>query len=213
MTTTLKATARETGKNVSAIRAEGLVPAVVYGAGRETVSVSVPLREFMNVFKTAGESGTVDLELPTGTVTVLVHEVVNDPVKNFPMHIDFLAIDVTKPIEVAIPVEFVGVAPAVKNGLGSLVKVMHQIEVKGLSKNIPHNVEVDVSGMESLDSQITVADLKLPAGVEAMAKAEEVVASIAAFQEEKEEAAGPIDFTQIEVEKKGKKEEEGEAAA
>ncbi len=212
MTTTLKAAARETGKNVSAIRAEGLVPAVVYGAGRETVSVSVPLREFQTVHKEAGESGTVELQLPTGAVTVLIHEVTNEPVKGLPMHIDFLAIDVTKPIEVAIPIEFVGVAPAVKNGLGSLVKVMHELEVKGLSKNIPHQLEVDISVLENLDSQISVADLKLPSGVEAMVKPEDVVAAIAAVQEEKEEAAGPIDFSAIEVEKKGKKEEEGEVS-
>ncbi len=212
MTTTLKATSREAGKNVSAIRAEGLVPAVVYGAGRETVSVSVPLRDFQKVHAEAGESGTVELAMPSGTATVLIHEVVNDPVRGTPLHVDFLAIDVTKPIEVSIPLEFSGVAPAVKGNLGSLVKVMHEIEVRGLAKHIPHQIEVDISVLENLDSQIAISDLALPAGVEALAEADSVVASIAPLQEEKEESAGPIDFTQIEVEKKGKKDEEGESA-
>ena len=213
MVTKLKATARAAGQNLAALRESGEVPAVVYGAGQETVSISVPLREFVKVSKEAGESGTVELELPSGNVTVLIHDVSHDPIKGTPIHADFLAIDVTKPIEVSIPLEFVGVSPAVKGSLGTLVKVLHELEVKGLSKDIPHSVEVDISSLDVLDSQITIADLKLPKGVEAMAKPADIVALIAAVKEEVEEAAAPIDFSAIEVEKKGKKEEEGEAEA
>lgn len=213
MSLSLKATTRDAGKNLTNIRAEGSVPAVVYGAGRETLSVSVSLRDFMKVHKEAGESGTVDLDLPTGKITVLIHDVVADPVKDFPQHIDFLAIDVTKPIQVSVPLEFVGTSPAVKGSLGTLVKVLHEVEVKGLSKDIPHSIEVDISSLDVLDSHISVGDLKLPSGVEAIAKPADIVVLIAAVKEEKEEAATAIDFTQIEVEKKGKKEEEGAEAA
>ena len=207
----LKAVARASGENLTNLRKQGFVPAVVYGSGRTAESFSVAQKDLIKVWKAAGESGTVTLELPTGKVTVLIHEIVNDPVKDVPQHVDFLAIDVNKPIEVSIPLEFVGVSPAVKGGLGSLVKSMHEIAVRGLSKDIPHSVEVDMSGLENLDSQILVKDIKLPSGVEATAGADEMVATITGIQEEKEEVAA-IDFTQIEVEKKGKKEEE-EAAA
>ena len=71
----LKGTTREAGKNLTTLRSEGNVPAVVYGAGRETASIAVSLRDFVKVHKAAGESGTVELELPTGKVTVLIHEV------------------------------------------------------------------------------------------------------------------------------------------
>lgn len=212
MSSKLTATAREAGKNLTTIRAEGLVPAVVYGPGRETVSVSVPLREFSKVLKEAGESGAVELKLPNGAVTVLIHEVVNDPVKGMPIHIDFMAIDVTKPLEVALPLEFVGVSPAVKGSLGTLVKVMHEIEVRGLSKDLPHSIEVDISPLDVVESQITVADLKLPSGVVALANPADAVALIAAVKEETEEAPAAIDFDSIQVEKKGKKEEEAPAA-
>jgi large subunit ribosomal protein L25 len=213
MVTKLAATSRDAGKNLTNIRLEGAVPAVVYGAGRETVSISVPLRDFLKVRKEAGESGTVELELPTGKVTVLIHEIVDEPVTGVPQHIDFLAIDVTKPITVHVPLEFVGVSPAVKGSLGTLVKVMHEVEVTGLSKDIPHTVEVDLSPLDVLDSHISVADLKLPAGVTALAKETDIVASIASVKEETDEAPTAIDFDSIQVEKKGKKEEEGEAAA
>jgi len=211
MTMILKAVARTSGENLTNLRKQGLVPAVVYGSGRTAESFSVVQKDLIKVWKAAGESGTLTLELPTGKITVLIHELVNDPVKDVPQHVDFLAIDVNKPIEVSVSLEFVGVSPAVKGGIGSLVKSMHEIAVKGLSKDIPHTIEVDLSSLENLDSQILVKDIKLPSGVEATAGADEMVATIAAIQEEKEEVAA-IDFSQIEVEKRGKKEEE-EAAA
>lgn len=211
MSSKLTATAREAGKNLTSIRAEGLVPAVVYGPGRETVSIAVPTREFLKVLKEAGESGAVELTLPTGTITVLIHEVVNDPVKGTPQHVDFLAIDVTKPIEVSIPLEFVGVSPAVKGSLGTLVKVMHELHVRGLSKDLPHTIEVDISSLETLESQISISDIKLPSGVTALGNASDAVVLIAAVKEETEEAPAAIDFASIEVEKKGKKEEEAAA--
>ena len=207
MTITLKTTARTAGENLTKSRKDGFIPAVVYGAGRETENLSVNLREFTKVLKEAGESTTFTLELPKGKVTVLIHDVTLDPMRNIPSHVDFLTIDTTKPLEVSVALEFVGVSPAVKGGLGSLVKIMHEIEVKGLSSAIPHMIEVDLSGLDVLDSHVTVADLKLPAGVTAMAKDTDIVAAVAAIKEEKEEVTA-IDFTQIAVEKKGKKEEE-----
>lgn len=207
MQITLKGTARTAAENVIKIRGEGNIPAVVYGAGKETMSITVPFREFVKVKKAAGESGVVTLELPTGTLSVLIHEVSDDPVKSVPQHVDFLIVDVTKPITVNVPLEFVGVSPAVKGSLGTLVKQLHEIEVKGLSKDIPHAVTVDLGTLDVLDSHITIGDLKLPSGVVALAKASDMVATIAAVKEEKEEVTA-IDFASIEVEKKGKKEEE-----
>jgi large subunit ribosomal protein L25 len=211
MVISLKGTAREAGKNISSLRAQGLIPAVVYGAGRETVSIAIPFTDFVKVYKAAGESGTISLELPTGTVTVLVQDVSDDPVKSIPQHVDFLAIDVNKPIEVTVPLEFVGVSPAVKGSLGTLVKVIHEINVKGLPKNLPHSISVDISTLDVVDSHINVSDLVAPAGVEFLAKETDVVASIASVKEEVDEAPTAIDFSAIEVEKKGKKEEEAAA--
>ncbi len=208
MTITLKSTARNTSENLTKLRKGGFVPAVVYGAGKTAENISVSLKDFTKVLKEAGESSTIKLSLPKGDATVLIHEVILDPVKNIPSHIDFLAVDTTKPIEVAVPLEFVGVSQAVKGGLGVLVKSIHEIEVKGLVQDIPHKIEVDISVLDILDSRITVADLKLPKGVIAMVKDSDIVVNISSIKEEKEEPAGPIDFAAIEVEKKGKKEEE-----
>ncbi len=91
------------------------------------------------------------------------------------------------------------------------MKVIHEVEVKGLPKDIPHTLGVDVSGLETLENQIHVKDIVLPVGVEMITEGEEVVALVTTIKEEKEESA-PVDLSAIEVEKKGKKEEEAEPA-
>ena len=205
---TLIATKRSKTTKLVDIRKEGNIPAVVYGARVENTSISVPSIAFEKVWKDAGESSTIVLELEKQKIDVLIHEVQVDPVKSFPIHIDFLAIDMNKTIEVTIPLMFAGVAPAEKNGLGVLVKVLHEVEIEALPKNIPHNLEVDLSTIITLENKIHVKDIKLPTGVKVLTEGEEVVALVAQVQEEKEETA-PVDLSAIEVEKKGKKEEEG----
>jgi large subunit ribosomal protein L25 len=113
-----------------------------------------------------------------------------------------------KEIEVAVPIEFSGLAEAEKNGLGTVVKVMHEVEVKALPNDLPHTLEIDISGLATLEDQIHVKDIALPKGVTMITEGEEVVALIAAFVEEKEEEAAPVDLSAIEVEKKGKQEDE-----
>jgi len=203
---TLIATKRSKTTKLTDVRKNGGIPAVVYGARVENTSISVPSIAFEKVWKDAGESSTIVLELEKKNIDVLIHEVQVDPVKSFPIHIDFLAIDMNKPIEVDITLEFVGVAPAEKDGLGVLVKVLHEIEIEALPKNIPHNISVDLSGLITLENKIHVKDLVLPTGVKVLTDGEEVVALVTQVQEEKEEV--PVDLSAIEVEKKGKQEEE-----
>jgi large subunit ribosomal protein L25 len=193
-----------------------MIPAVVYGVRVENTMISVSTAPFEKILKIAGESSTILLEIQgdeakkelSTKIDVLIHDMQVDPVKGFPIHIDFLAIDMNKPVEVTIPIEFTGVAPAEKEGFGNLVKVMHEIEIEALPKDLPHNVVVDISKLLVLDAQIHVKDIVLPKGVKMITDLDEVVVLIAPIKEEKVEEA-PVDLSSIEVEKKGKKEEEG----
>ncbi len=206
---TLTAAMRSKTDKLGSLRSNGQVPAVVYGARVENTSISVPSAQFEKILKIVGESGTVVLELgDTGKkIDVLIHDVQVDPVKSYPIHIDFLAIDMNKPIEVHVPIEFIGLAQAEKDSLGVLVKVLHEFEIKALPKDLPHNIEVDITNLANLGDQIHAKDIKLPSGVELKTDADEVVALIAAVREEKVEEEAPVDLSTIEVEKKGKKEE------
>lgn len=209
---TLTATKRSKADKLESVRSNGMVPAVVYGARVENTSISVPSVDFIKAWKVAGESNTIMLDLEGKKIDVLIHDLQVDPVKGFPIHVDFLAIDMNKAVQVTIPLEFTGVAPADKGGLGVLVKVLHEVTVEALPKDLPHTIPVEISSLAALGDQIHVKDITLPKGLTMITDGEEVVTLISAVKEEVEETA-PVDLSAIEVEKKGKKEvEEGEEA-
>ena len=205
----IKAKVRALGGKLEKLRKAGELPAVFYGAGKKSTPITISNHEFKKVWRQAGESSAVVVQTPEGDVDVLIHEVQVDPVKDEPIHVDFLAIDMNKKIKVKVPLEFVGISEAVKSGIANLVKVMHEVEVEALPKDLPHGLEVDISKLVTLSDSVLVSDIKLPSGVEAATGLTEVVASVVAQKEEKEEEQVPVDLSAIEVEKKGKKEEEG----
>jgi len=208
---TLKAKVRDIKENLDTLRKGGELPAVFYGAGSTNTSISISKSEFKKIWQKAGESSTV--KIATGEkgkdVDVLIHDVQVDPVTDEPIHVDFLVIDMNKKIKVDVELEFTGISEAVKSSLGTLVKVLHEVEIEALPKDLPHSLTVDISKLATIDSQILVSDIVLPAGVTMITKGTDVVASVAEQKEEKEEVVAPVDLSAIEVEKKGKKEEEG----
>ncbi|MEK7539118.1 MAG: 50S ribosomal protein L25 [Patescibacteria group bacterium] len=205
----IKASKRDLGIKSDILRKSGKIPAVFYGAGKETTSISISNIEFKKVWREAGESSAVKIGMSGGDIDALIHEVQVDPVTDEPIHVDFLAIDMKKKIRVKVPLVFEGISNAVKSGIGNLVKVLHEIEIEALPVDLPHSLFVDISSLQSIENQVFVSNIKLPAGVIAITNRSEVVASIIVQVEEKEEVAAPVDLTAIPVEKKGKKEEEG----
>lgn len=204
---TLKGEIREGGKNLATMRAQGFLPAVYYGHKQKPVSCIFSMGEFKKVWKTAGESTVIVLETPKGKVNTLIYDVQMDPLRDEPIHVDFYVIEKGQEVEVHVPVEFKGVSSAVKDFGGTLVKVLHEIEVKALPENLPHSVAVDIALLTTLESQILAKDIALPVGVTLVTLPAEVIAAIAVAKEEAEEAP-VVDLSKIEVEKKGKKEEE-----
>lgn len=202
----LKATARDAKIKLAGVRKEGLVPAVYYGKKESSTPVSVNARDFKKIWKEVGETTTFELETPKGVVDAMIYYVQLDPIKNEPLHIDFYVVEKGQKVEVEVPLEFIGVSPAVKDLNGILVKVLHEITVEGEPKNIPHEIEIDISVLATLEDQILAKDIVLPKGVELVIEPEEVVAAISEAEAEEEVAAPAMDISAIEVEKKGKKE-------
>lgn len=201
----IKAKKRGGGVKLDALRKGGEIPAVFYGAGKNTTSISVSIVEFKKIWKDAGESLAIKVEMLDNNIDALIHEVQVNPVTGEPIHADFLAIDMKKKICVNVPLVFEGISDAVKGGIGNLVKVMHEFEIEALPKDLPHNLVVDISKLKTLDDQIFVSNVKLPIGVVVTNEPTDVVASIVEQVEEKEEVTAPVDLSAIEVEKKGKK--------
>lgn len=204
--TTLNAKLRDNTNKTHFIRENGEIPAVFYGFKKDVTSLVVNSVDFNKVFREAGETSTIKLETPSGSFDALIHEVQYDPITNRAIHVDFLSVDMTKEIEVDVPFEFVGEAPAVKAG-GILVKVMHEVKVSALPSKVPHSIAIDVSGLQTEESHIALKDVKFPEGVKVLEDMDSVVASVTVAKEEVEETA-PVDLSTIEVETKGKKEEE-----
>jgi len=217
----LKAHLREIkGKKVKTIRSQGFIPAVVYGHEVKPANLSVKYQDFEKVFKKAGYSTLVDLEIGDGEPRkVLIIDVQKEPVTQRILHIDFHQVKMTEKITAEVPLSFVGEAPAVEQMDGVLVKNMDSLEVSCLPADLPHEIEVDISSLVDFDSEIRVKDLKLPAGVEVGADLEEVVALVTPPRSDEELAAleeAPAEEVEA-VEEVSKKEEgvvvEGEETA
>lgn len=205
----LKIEKREEIGKPNKLRKEGKLPAVFYGAKEDSTPITVSERDFEKVWKEAGESTVITLSGVGEPKEVLIHDIDFDPVKDTPRHADFYVLEKGKKTHVKVPLEFIGVAPAVKELGGTLVKVLHEIEIEVLPKDLPHNLEIDISNLTDFESRVFVKDIKLPESALLMIGADEIVALVSEAVEEKEEEEAP-DLSKIEVEKKGKEENEGE---
>lgn len=196
------------GKKIKPFRKEGKLPVVLYGAKTENKPLFVNLKDFTKVWKKAGESTIIDLKEGENKFNVLIHKVDIDPVRNEPIHADLLAVQMDELISAPIPLVFEGESPAVKSLGGVLVKVMHEIEVEALPANLPHELKVDISKLETFDDKIMLGDIVLPEGVSVVAGHDEVVALVEPPREEESEEGAVSTIEDIEVAKKGKQSDE-----
>jgi large subunit ribosomal protein L25 len=194
------------GAKASALIGSGSIPGVVYGRHQESTPISISAITFEKVLREAGEATIVSLSGLGDALPTLIHEVDLDPLTNRPRHVDFYAITKGEKVEVSIPLVFVGESPAAQGG-ANILKILHEIEMEADPMNLPHEIEVDISRLVAIGDQIHASDLALPVGVALVTNPDEVVALAQEVVEEKEEeVVATIDA--IEVEKKGKEEEE-----
>ncbi|MBA2276953.1 MAG: 50S ribosomal protein L25 [Chloroflexia bacterium] len=167
------------GKQVKRLRREGLIPGVVYGpVVPETVSVSVDRREFEKLFyQRAGHSTLVSLQWDGRDETVLIREVQTDPVKGTPLHIDFFAPNLREKLRTMVPVVLHNASP---DAVGVLNTVRTEVELEGLPRSLPHQIDADISRLLDVGDVLHVSDLTLPRGVDAITDGVEVIANLVA---------------------------------
>ncbi len=178
------------GKQVKALRRAGILPCNIYGKDLESTAVQVPEKDFLAVFKDAGETGLVDVELGDKKTPVLIHNMQ----KNFRgkiLHADFFQVNLKEKVKTMVPLEVVGEPKAVLEKIGILMNIISEVEVEALPAELPEKIEVNVEHLANIDDQITVADLKIPEGVTVLTEGEQVVAKIAELvsKEAQEQAA------------------------
>jgi large subunit ribosomal protein L25 len=166
--TEIKATAREaTGKvAMRALRARKLVPGVVYGGEQGPANVALEYRTVWQHYQTGHFLSTVYmLDVDGKKERVIPRDVQVDPVRDFPIHVDFLRVSRTSRIDVDVPVQFLNedACPGLKRG-GVLNVVRHQVELSCPADAIPERIMVDLTGLDIGDS-VHISAVALPAGI------------------------------------------------
>jgi large subunit ribosomal protein L25 len=209
---TIKLAAKKRDASVKAkkLRAQGLVPGVIYGHGVENRNVMMAYNEFAKAIKAAGESTLIDLGIESdGEVKVLVKDWQVEPLTNRYAHVDFYQVNLKEKLKTEIALNFVGESPAVKEQGGSLVKSLDSVLVECLPTDLVHAIDVDVSGLTTFDAMIRVRDLKVPAGITVLENPDETIATVEAPMTEEQfkalETPTVVDVTQIKTESEEKK--------
>jgi len=200
------------GKKVKILRKKDVLPTVLYGPKIKNLNLEIDAKEFEKVYKEAGESSLVslDIEGQKQKFLVLIHDIQFDPLTEKPIHIDFYQPSLKEETEVTIPIIFEGESLAVKELGGTLVKNIGDVEVRALPQNLPHEIKLNIDSLKTFEDNIKISDLKIPPGVKILKDSEEIVVSVSPPEKIEEELEKPIEEKVEEVEKIEKKPKEEE---
>ena len=201
---------KEFGKKVKVLRKKGILPGVLYGPKIETSPLEIDLKEFEKIYKEAGESSLISLEIDKKKFLVLIHEVKLDPLTEKPIHVDFYQPSLEEKVTAEVPLVFEGEAPAVKDLGGTLVKNISEVEVKALPQNLPHEIKVNIDRLKTFEDSILIKDLIVSKEVKILKEPKEVVVAVSPPEKVEEELEKPIEEKVEEVEKVEEKAEEKE---
>ena len=198
---------RITGKKVKTLRREGIVPVHMYGSGTEALSLQTDALELQQLLPRVGTNVplSIRVEDDSGENICFVREVQRHPVTEEILHVDFLRVDVSQAIQAEVPVNVVGVSPAVRDLNGTLLLQMQSILVEALPMNVPASLEVDISGLDDFEKAVYVSDVSVDSRVAVITGADEMIARVSAPRIEVEE-------TVEEEEEEGEVEEGAEEA-
>jgi large subunit ribosomal protein L25 len=195
------------------VRVQGLIPAVVYGAGKESVAVTVDPKVITKIlYSDAGHNTIFDLTIEgTGVTKAMIVDWQNEPIKGKLLHIDLKRIAMDKAMRVSVPVQLTGVSTGVKNSGGILSQVLHEVEIECLPGDIPGHIDVDVTNLD-INGAIHISDLPHSDKLKFLGEEDALVAHITVMKEEvvAEPVAGPAE---PEVAKKGKQDAPAAEAA
>lgn len=199
MTVSLQATIRDKKEKNEALRKAGVLPGVLYGEGIKNVPVKVGQKDLEKTLKDAGETSIISLEVEDKKIDVLIHQIAKEPVTGKIIHIDFFHPSSKKKIEAEIELVFEGESEAVKSGGCVLIKELKEIKVKGLAKDLPKELIVDISVLKTLGDRVLVKDLSLPSGIEVSGHHDEDIVAHVALPKEEKEMKAPEEAVEGEV--------------
>jgi large subunit ribosomal protein L25 len=168
-----------TGKKVAGLRRAGRLPAVVFGHGISSESVSVDAHDFELLRRKAGQNALIDLSVNGSKARpVLVHGVQVHPVNRRPLHVDLYLVRMTEELIVDVPLVATGISVAVENLNGTLLHPLEAVKVRALPDHLPQQIEYSIEGLVDFDTVVKVADLRIPGDVTLLTDPDEVVAKV-----------------------------------
>ncbi len=193
---------------------ESMIPAVVYGHGFPSESLSLAKKDFQRFLRRAHATPLVELQIESATpVPAVVQDVQRDMSSDDPIHVDFHRLRMEERLTTSVPIELVGTSRAVKELGGVLVKLLNTFTIECLPKDLVASITVDLGGLNAIGDAVRVRDLTIPKGIVLKYDPEDMVVIIQESKAEVVETAKPeADVAQVEVVgKKPKAEAEEEA--
>jgi large subunit ribosomal protein L25 len=176
-------------EKVKNIRADGFVPAVVYGKHLDKpLSIICKKNDFIKLYKEAGYSTAITLEGDGVDQLVLIQDIQLDPVSDFLMHVDFLAVNKNEKVTTEVPLKIIGESVVEKLGLGKIQVLKDFIEVEAFPQDLPHDFTVDISTIQDINDTIFVKDIKVSSKVTVLDEPEQALVTVLILTEEVEEA-------------------------
>ncbi len=191
------------------VRVQGLIPAVVYGAGQPSVAVTVDPKVITKIlYSETGHNSIFDLNVEGATPSkVMIVDWQHEPIKGKLLHIDLKRIAMNVAMRVSVPVQLTGVPTGVKIGGGVLTQVLNEVEIECLPDDIPSHIDVDVSGLE-LNGGVHVKDLPHAGNLKFLSDEDALVAHVTTMKEDASTEPVVAGAAEPEVVKKGKQETE-----
>lgn len=196
------------GKQVKALRREGLLPAILYGKSIQPIPVTLDNREASRILPTISSSHLVVVDVDGQEHNALIREKQFHPVQGTVVHLDFMVVSLTEKLRANVSIHLEGEAPASREFNGMVVTALEEIEVESLPGDLPERITVDISSLDEIGSAIHVRDLQLPENVKILTDLDEMLVIVTA--PEAEEVVEEEEIEEPEVIEKGKKEEEEE---
>ena len=207
-TITLAASVREiVGRKTDSLRAENMVPAIMYGFETDPINITLSRGDFGRVYDKAGTSSIIQLDIEGVMHPVLVQAIQYDALTDYVTHVDLRRVNMTEKVETAIAIVLEGVAPAVKDLNGVLVQNIEEVEVAALPTALVRELTLDLSALATFDDVLRVSDIKVPEGIEILTDPERTIAIVHEPRVEEE----PVEMESAEA-AKGEEASEGEEA-
>ena len=206
------------------VRAAGKIPAVLYGAGHDSIAVEVDPKQISRIlYSEAGHNTIFEVQVDgVPSAKAMIVDWQHEPIKDRLIHIDMKRIALDKLLQVSVRVKLLGVPSGVKNEGGILDQVLREVEIECLPADIPSHIDVDVTGL-AMHGVLRVSDLPHSDKIKYLSGEDATVAHVVAIREEvaapaEGEAAaataeGAVAPAEPEVAKKGKAEPAAEGAA